>query len=109
MNKYLIGIKANNGASECITINGDSIRPFQIANNLWNYQYPGYAARKLNTLAKSWKNKGLTVTKIYGTISDMPTNGNKYNVQLILAEHGNGSVFDVVKKYYKRGTENEKN
>ena len=105
MEKYLIRIDANNGASECITINGDSIRPFQIANNLWNYQYPGQAAHKLSTLAKSWENNGLTVTKIYGTISDMPTNGNKYNVQLILAEHGNGSVFDVVKKYYKRGTE----
>ena len=105
MNKYLIAIKANNGTSECITINGDSLRPFQIANNLWNYQYPGYAARKLNTLAKSWKNNGLTVTKIYGTISDMPTQGNKYNVQLILAEHGNRNVFDVVKKYYERGTE----
>ena len=105
MNKYLIKIKANNGKTEGITINGDSIRPFQIANNLWNYQYPGYAARKLNTLAKSWKNKGLIVTKIYGTISDIPVKGNKYNVELILAEHGNGSVFDVVKKYYKRGTE----
>lgn len=101
MERYLIRIDANNGASACITINGDSLRPFQIANNLWNYQYPGYAAHKLSTLAKSWENNGLTVTKIYGTISDMPTKGHEYNVQLILAEHGNGSVFEVVKKYYK--------
>ena len=99
MNKYLIGIKSNNGKSECITINGDSIRPFQIANNLWNYQYPGYAARKLNTLAKIWENNGLIVTKIYGTILNMPRKGNEHNIQLILAEHGNGNVFEVVKKY----------
>ena len=101
MEKYLIRIDANNGASECITINGDSIRPFQIANNLWSYQYPGHAAHKLSTLAKSLENNGLTVTKIYGTISDMPTKGNKYNVELILAEHGNRNVFEVIKKYYK--------
>lgn len=99
MKKYLIKIKANNGANECITINGDSLRPFQIANNVWNYQYPGHAARKLSTLAKSWQDNGLTVTKIYGTISDMPRKGNEYNVRLILAEHGNGNVFEVVKKY----------
>lgn len=99
MNKYLIGIKANNGESECISINGDSLRPFQIANNLWNYQYPGHAARKLSTLAKSWKNNGLIVTKIYGTILDMPRKGNEHNIQLILAEHGNGNVFELVKKY----------
>ena len=101
MNKYLIAIKTNNGASEYITINGDSLRPFQIANNLWNYQYPGYAARKLNTLAKSLESNGLIVTKIYGTISDIPVKGNKYNVELILAEHGNGNIFEVIKKYYK--------
>ena len=52
MNKYLIKIKANNGATECITINGDSTRPFQIAHNLWNYLYPGYASHKLNNIAK---------------------------------------------------------
>ena len=105
MNKYLIRIRANNDTSECITINGDSIRPFQIANNLWNYQYPGHAAHRLSTNAKIWENNGLTVTKIYGTISDIPVKGNEYNVKLILAEHGNGNVFEVVKKYYKRGTE----
>ena len=109
MNKYLIKIKANNGTSECITINGDSFRPFQIANNLWNYQYLGHAAHKLNTLAKIWENNGLIVTKIYGTILDIPIKGNDYNVKIILAEHGNGNVFEVVKKYYERGIENEKN
>ena len=101
MKKYLIRIKANNGKTEGISINGDSLRPFQIANNFWNYQYPGHAAHKLNTLAKIWQDNGLTVTKIYGTISDMPRKGNEYNVQLILAEYGNGNVFEIVKKYYK--------
>lgn len=110
MNKYLIKIKSNNGASECITINGDSLRPFQIANNLWNYQYPGHAARKLSTLAKSLESNGLIVTKIYGTISDMPRKGNDYNIQLILAEHGNRNVFEIVKKVLrKEERKNEKN
>lgn len=86
MNKYLIKIKANNGATECITINGDSTRPFQIAHNLWNYLYPGYASHKLNTIAKSWENNGLTVERYYGTIIDMPTQGDQYNVKL--KKHG---------------------
>ncbi len=103
MNKYLIKIKANNGATECITINGDSTRPFQIAHNLWNYLYPGYASHKLNTIAKSWENNGLTVEKYYGTIIDMPTQGDKYNVELTLASHGHGNIFDVVSKHYGVG------
>lgn len=54
MNTYLIKIEADNGAKEGVTINGDSYRPFQIAHNLWNYQYPGYAAHRLEILAKNW-------------------------------------------------------
>lgn len=100
MDKYLIKIKASNGSTECITINGDSTRPFQIAHNLWNYLYPGHAAHKLNTIAKSWENNGLTVERCYGTIVDMPTQGNQYNVKLTLASHGHRDIFDVVSKYY---------
>ena len=97
----------NTNVAASITINGDSLRPFQIANNLWNYHYPGHAAHRLSTIAKIWENIGLTVTKIYGTILDMPTKGNEYNVQLTLAAHGNGNVFEVVKSIikYERGTE----
>ena len=87
MNAYLIRIKANNGADECVSINGDSARPFQIAHNLWNYQYPGYAARRLETLAKAWENNGLAVKRIYGTVFDMPQKGDDHNVGIILAEY----------------------
>lgn len=100
MKVYLIRIKANNGANECISINGDSYRPFQIARNLWNYQYPGYAARRLETLAKAWESNGLAVERIYGTILDMPQKGNDYNIGIILAEHGIGNLSEVIKKYY---------
>lgn len=100
MNTYLIKIEANNGANECVSINGDSCRPFQIAGNLWNYQCPGHAARKLETLAKAWENNGLAVKRIYGTILDMPKKGNDYNIAIILAEHGIGSLSEAIKKYY---------
>ena len=53
MNTYLIKIEADNGAKEGVTINGDSYRPFQIAGNLWNYQYPGHAAHRLEILSKN--------------------------------------------------------
>lgn len=100
MNTYLIRIKANNGADECISINGDSLRAFQIGHNLWNYQYPGYAAHKLEILAKNWENNGLAVKRTYGTILDMPKKGNDYNIGIILAEHGIGSLSEAINKYY---------
>ena len=100
MNIYLIRIEADKNKRECITINGDSTRPFQIANNLWNYQYPGYASHRLEMLAKNWENNGFKVNRIYGTISDMPKKGNGYNIGIILAEHGIGSLSEVIKKYY---------
>ena len=85
MKKYLIKIKTNH-ISESITINGDSIRPFQIAHNLWNYTTPGHAAHRLEKLASSWENNGYTVDRIYGTVLDMPTDGNNFNVGIILKE-----------------------
>ena len=101
MNTYLIKIEAENGAKEGVIINGDSLRPFQIARNLWNYQYPGHAAHRLETLAKNWENNGLKVTRIYGTILDMPKEGNDYNIGIILAECGIGNLSEAIKKYYK--------
>ena len=100
MNTYLIKIEADNGAKEGVTINGDSYRPFQIAHNLWNYQYPGYAAHRLEILAKNWENNGLRVKRIYGTILDMPKDGNDYNIGIILAEHGIGNLSEAIKNYY---------
>ena len=100
MNTYLIKIESSNGAIESISINGDSSRPFQIANNLWNYLYPGYAAHKLNTLAKNWEKLGFSVKRTYGTILDMPKKGDDYNIGIILADHGIGSLSEVIKKHY---------
>ena len=87
MNKYLIRIETGSGTKECVSINGDSLRPFQIAGNLWNYQYPGNAARRLETLAKAWENNGLPVKRIYGTVFDMPQKGNDHNIGIILSAY----------------------
>ena len=87
MKKYLIKIAAGNGKKECVSINGDSARPFQVAGNLWDYQFPGNAARRLETLAKNWENNGLSVNRIYGTVFDMPTKGDDHNIGIILAEY----------------------
>ena len=101
MNSYLIKIKASNGATECISINGDSYRPFQIAHNLYNYLLPGHAARKLEALAKAWEANGLYVSRHYGTILEMPTHGDAYNIDLTIAKHIGGNIFDVIKRYNK--------
>ena len=87
MKKYLIEIKADNCAKDCVSINGDSCRPFQIAGNLWNYQQPGYAAHRLEILAKAWENNGLSVKRVYGTVFDMPTKGNDHNIGIILSDY----------------------
>lgn len=88
MKNYLIRIENGRGA-EFTTISGDCpSRPFQIANNLWNYTTPGHAARRLEMLAKSWESNGYTVTRIYGTVWEMPTTGSGANVDLILLEYG---------------------
>lgn len=69
MKKYLIKIKAlENNHIETIRYNSDSLRPYQIANNLWNYDKVGHAARRLEMLAKSWERHGYTVERIYGII-----------------------------------------
>lgn len=85
MKQYLIRIESR--TAECITINGDSpSRPFQIANNLWNYSTPGHAARRLEKLAQCWENLGYTVKRVYGPIWDMPTRGSGFNVAMTLLD-----------------------
>ena len=73
MKKYLIRIESDNGYKQTISINGDSSLPFQIANNLYNYRYPGHAAHRLELLAKSLENNNFIIKRVYGTILDMPT------------------------------------
>lgn len=81
MKKYLIRIESGN-TTEFTTIYGDTpSRPFMIAHNLWNYATPWHAARRLETLARSWEKHGHTVTRIYGGILEMPTRGDDYNAQ----------------------------
>lgn len=103
MKKYLIRIE-NGHTSEFITINGDSCRPFMIANNLWNYTTPGHAARRLEKLANCWESAGYDVTRIYGHIADMPVCGNSYNTEKILLDYsGNANTDDyikLIKKHY---------
>lgn len=86
LKKYLIAIKSDNGAEEHITISGDSYRPFQIAHNLWNYITPWTAARKLESLAKSWEAHNKKVERIYGTILDMQTTGNEFNIGITITD-----------------------
>lgn len=106
MKEYLIRIENERG-SECITIYGDTpSRPFIIANNLWNYCSPGHAARRLEMLAKSWENNGHTVKRIYGTVADMPTRGNEFNIEWTLLDYSpkasTKAYTDLIKKHYHR-------
>lgn len=79
MKKYLIRIESENSAL-FTTIYGDTpSRPFMIDHNLWNYKTPWAAAQRLERLAKSWEAHGYAVKRIYGSILDMPTNGNEFN------------------------------
>lgn len=88
MKKYLIEIE-NGRFSQRVTIYGDCpARPFMIANNLWNYSTPWHAAQRLEKLAKSWESLGLTVRRVYGTVRDIPTAGDKRNVDLIQLDYG---------------------
>lgn len=86
MKKYLIRIETR-GQAIFTTINGDSRHPFQIMHNLWNYTTPGHAARRLEIHARQWEKLGDSVTRIYGTIADIPTTGNNFNVQMILLDY----------------------
>lgn len=85
MKEYLIRIESDR-AGECITINGDSRRPFMIAHNLYNYTMPGHAAQRLEKIARAWENNGITVKRIFGTVADMPTCGNEFNVKVTLLD-----------------------
>lgn len=88
MKKYLIEIE-NGRISQHVTIYGDCpSRPFMIANNLWNYSTPWHAAQRLEKLAKSWEGLGLNVRRVYGTVWDMPTGGDKRNTDLIRLNYG---------------------
>ena len=87
MKEYLIRIE-NGHTIEYTTIYGDCpSRPFQIANNLWNYSTPWHAAQRLEKLAKSWESHGYTVKRVYGNVWEMPTKGNGANVGLILLDY----------------------
>ena len=86
MKKYLIRIETR-GQAIFTTINGDSRRPFQILHNLWNYTTPGHAARRLEKHARQWENLGDIVTRIYGTVADMPTQGDEFNLEMILLDY----------------------
>lgn len=103
MKQYLIRIENERG-SENITINGDSLRPFMIAHNLWNYTTPGHAARRLEKLAQSWEKNGYTVKRVYGPVQDMPVTGNNFNVEKILLEYSPNATtqkyIDLIRKHY---------
>lgn len=101
MKKYLIRIESSH-SSESITINGDSCRPFMIAHNLWNYTTPGHAARRLEKLARCWENAGYTVKRVCGPIRDMPTCGDKFNIEKTLIDFNasNKTYYDILKEYF---------
>lgn len=103
MKEYLIRIESGR-SSESITINGDLCRPFMIANNLWNYYSPGHAAQRLEKLARAWENNGHTVKRIFGAVSDMPTQGNKFNVEKTLLEYNpkasTKAYINLIRKHY---------
>jgi hypothetical protein len=103
MKKYLIRIETGSN-SVFTTINGDSGRPFQILNNLWNYATPGHAARRLEKHAQQWEQLGFTVKRAYGTVCDMPARGNKFNVDRILLDYSESAntekYIELIRKHY---------
>ena len=101
MKKYLIRIESGRNC-EFTTINGDSLRPFQIAHNLWNYTTPGHAGQRLEKLARAWEDNGHQVTRIYGSVGEMPTTGNEFNLKSTLIQYGaiNDTYINLVKKHY---------
>ena len=87
MKKYLIEIYNTRGTSMRTTLNGDMPAcPFSISGNLWVYMTPWNAARRLEMIAKKWEKRGLTVNRVYGTVADMPSQGNITNVVAMLRE-----------------------
>lgn len=101
MKQYLIRIETGSNC-EFTTINGDSRRPFQIAHNLWNYTGPGHAGRRLEKIALAWENNGRQVKRIYGTVGDMPTTGDEFNLKSILIYYGaiNETFINLLRKHY---------
>lgn len=88
MKKYLIEIKSNCGGLCFTSINGDTpSKPFSIANNLWLYETPWAAAHRLELLAKALEKHGRIVTRVYGTILDMPTKGDKHNASATIHDY----------------------
>lgn len=98
MKEYLIRIE-NGHTSEHTTISGDCpSRPFQIANNLWNYTTPGHAARRLERIAAAWEKNGYTVKRVYGDVADMPTCGDEFNLGMILLDYNpKTTMYDYIK------------
>ena len=101
MKNYLIRIENGRGA-ECVTINGDSCRPFMIAHNLWNYSTPWHAAQRLEKLARSWEKHGHAVKRVFGAVSDMPTCGDEFNIEKTLIDFNasDKTYYDILRKYY---------
>lgn len=101
MKEYLIRIE-NGHMSEHVTINGDSCRPFMIAHNLWNYTTPWHAAQRLEKIAKAWEKGGFTITRVFGTVADMPTCGDEFNIEKTRIDFNasNKTYYDIIKKHY---------
>jgi hypothetical protein len=103
MKKYLIRIETGCN-SAFTTINGDSRRPFQVFNNLWNYTTPGHAARRLEKHAQQWEQLGFTVKRVYGTVFDMPTQGNEFNIEKTLLDYSDNASTEkyvkLIRKHY---------
>ena len=87
MKEYLVEIELREtGSRMSTTINGDSLRPFQIAHNLWNYTTPWHAAQRLERIAKTWEVNGFHVIRTYGPVYYMETTGNRDNAIQILRD-----------------------
>ena len=101
MKEYLIRIEMNNH-SQFTTLSGDSIRPFQIAHNLYNYTTPWHAAQRLEKIAKAWEKGGCAVKRVFGSVADMPQKGNEFNIEKTLIDFNASSktYSEIIRKYY---------
>lgn len=106
MKEYIISVSAKRKdgtyIEEHITVYGDCpSRPFSIAHNLWNYTTPWTAAQRIKKIGKAWENNGLNVDYIYGTIDDMPINGDEYNAYMTVKEYGGSNGKSILEKHKK--------